>query len=112
MTAIGIIGAHGRMGQAIAAVLAEHGATLAGGADAGDDATALARAADVLVDFSTPAALAGTLAAARTAGTPLVIGTTGLAREHHGLIDDAACDVAVLQTGNTSLGVTLLSVLI
>jgi 4-hydroxy-tetrahydrodipicolinate reductase len=112
VTAIGIFGSAGRMGQAIAAAIPDLGATLAGGIDAGGDPAALARAADVLVDFTTPSALAANLAAARAAGTPIVIGTTGLHAHHHALIDAAAADIAVLQTGNTSLGVTLLARLV
>src|SRR3546814_11480551 len=42
----------------------------------------------------------------------MVIGTTGSEERHHYLIDDAAKDIAVLQTGNTSLGVTLLAHLV
>jgi 4-hydroxy-tetrahydrodipicolinate reductase len=72
----------------------------------------LALDADVLVDFSTPAALERTLAAARQARTPILIGTTGLAPTHHALIDVAAAEIAVLQTGNVSLGVTLLAKLV
>ncbi|MGP1929990.1 MAG: 4-hydroxy-tetrahydrodipicolinate reductase [Arsenophonus sp. ET-DL12-MAG3] len=112
MTAIGIIGSAGRMGQALAAAVPDLGATLAGGIDAGGDPVALALAADVLVDFSTPAALERTLAAAREARTPILIGTTGLAPAHHALIEAAAADIAVLQTGNVSLGVTLLAKLV
>lgn len=112
MTAIGILGSAGRMGQAIAAALAEQGATLAGGIDVGGDVAALADAAAVLVDFTAPSALERNLAAARAAGTPIVVGTTGLLDKHHALIDAAAVDVAVLQTGNTSLGVTLLALLV
>lgn len=112
MTAIGILGSDGRMGRAIAAALGEGGATFAGGVDAGEDPAALAALADVLVDFTVPPALAANLAAARTAGTPIVIGTTGLTTEHHAAIHAAARDIAVLQTGNTSLGVTLLAVLV
>jgi 4-hydroxy-tetrahydrodipicolinate reductase len=41
-----------------------------------------------------------------------VIGTTGLTAALHRLIDDAATGIAVLQTGNTSLGVTLLASLV
>jgi 4-hydroxy-tetrahydrodipicolinate reductase len=52
------------------------------------------------------------LAAARAAGTGIVVGTTGLSPRHQTLIDEAAADIAVLQTGNTSLGVTLLSILV
>lgn len=112
MTRIGIIGSAGRMGQAIAAALGDHDASLAGGVDAGGDVGALAGAADVLIDFSAPVALAANLAAARAGGTPVVIGTTGLSAADHALIDEAARAIAVLQTGNTSLGVTLLSVLV
>jgi 4-hydroxy-tetrahydrodipicolinate reductase len=98
MTAtIGILGAAGRMGRAIAAAAAERDVTLAGGVDQAGailgphaDAAALARAADVLVDFSVPQALGGHLSAARTAGTAIVIGTTGLLPEHHALIDETA----------------------
>ena len=112
MTAIGIYGSSGRMGRAIAEQIAAEGARLAGGVDAGGDPAALARVADVLVDFSTPSALEAHLAIARAAGTPLVIGTTGLTQAQHAAIDAAAADIAVLQTGNTSLGVTLLAQLV
>jgi len=112
MSSIGIYGSLGRMGVAIRDILAEQGVKFAGGADASDDPAMLARAADALVDFSNPVALEAHLAAARAAGTPIVIGTTGLNTQHHALIDDAARDIAVLQTGNTSLGVVLLARLV
>jgi len=112
MTAIGIIGSAGRMGQALSGVVSDLGATLAGGVDAGGDPAALAQAADVLVDFSVPAALEANLAAAVAAGTPILIGTTGLSPTHHALIDTAAEKIAVLQTGTVSLGVTLLARLV
>ncbi|MGJ3648984.1 4-hydroxy-tetrahydrodipicolinate reductase [Sphingomonas sp. GlSt437] len=108
MTAIGILGSAGRMGRAIAALIEDYGATLAGGIDAGGDPAPLAKAADVLVDFTVPGALAGNLVAAQAAGTPILIGTTGLGAADLALVDAAARDIAVLQTGNTSLGVTLL----
>ncbi|MFM7029010.1 MAG: 4-hydroxy-tetrahydrodipicolinate reductase [Chakrabartia sp.] len=112
MAGIGIIGSQGRMGKALVAAAAEAGLAIAGGVDAGDDVGALARSADVLIDFSSPKALLGTLGAAVAAGTPLLIGTTGLEEDHHRAIDDAAYHIAVLQTGNTSLGVTLLARLV
>jgi len=120
MAKIGILGAQGRMGQAIAAIADELGAELSGGVDLGGavfgphgDAVALAADSDVLVDFSVPAALAGHLDAALGAGVPIVIGTTGLKPEHHARIDAAvAKGLAVLQTGNTSLGVNLLAHLV
>ena len=112
MATIGIIGSEGRMGQAIAAMLAEESHTLSGGADQGGDPARLADNSDVLVDFSSPQALDGNLHAAIGAGIPIVIGTTGLTERHHEAIDRAAHAVPVLQTGNTSLGVTLLAHLV
>ena len=113
MTAIGIIGSEGRMGCAIAEAIGNSTeAELAGGVDHGGDVTALAEAADVLVDFSSPDALEATLDACMAARTPILIGTTGLQERHDYLIDDAARDIAVIQTGNTSLGVNMLAALV
>ncbi|MFN4136492.1 MAG: 4-hydroxy-tetrahydrodipicolinate reductase [Novosphingobium sp.] len=112
MTRIGIIGSAGRMGNALEAAIAAAGHACAGGIDKGGDPLALARASDVLVDFSAPAALEFNLDAAIHAGIPIVVGTTGLEERHHWLIDSAAVSIPVLQTGNTSLGVTLLAHLV
>ncbi|MCF8709562.1 4-hydroxy-tetrahydrodipicolinate reductase [Rhizorhapis sp. SPR117] len=124
MTNIGIYGAAGRMGQAIAQAAHEAGIGLAGGADRagvtgdiggmqiGSDQEILALASDVLVDFSSPAALEGHLDACLVADKPIVIGTTGLDATHHALIDQAAKIIPVLQTGNTSLGINLLAALV
>ena len=109
---IGIIGSEGRMGKALAEAIATAGHTLAGGIDKGGDAAALAAAADVLIDFSSPHALEGNLDAAMAAGVPVLIGTTGLEERHHWLIDQAAETIPVLQTGNTSLGVNMLAALV
>ena len=111
MTSIGIIGSEGRMGAALVNAIAAAGQQHRG-IDKDGDVTQLARDTDVLVDFSSPAALEATLDACIAAQRPIVIGTTGLEERHHYLIDDAARDIAVLQTGNTSLGVTLLAHLV
>ena len=65
MSGIGILGVTGRMGRAIANVAAAQDVAIAGGIDRngevhGDhpDAPALAKAADVLIDFTSPDALA------------------------------------------------------
>lgn len=112
MTAIGIIGSRGRMGQALVAAIAEAGHEHAGGADQGDDVAALVSASDVLVDFSSPKALQANLDACIAANKPIVIGTTGLEEAHHAAIDAAATKIPVLQTGNTSLGVNMLAALV
>src|SRR4051794_11064706 len=100
MIAIGILGARGRMGRAIGDAAAEAGATIAGGIGRlgslhGDHETAaaLATASDVLVDFTAPDALQLHLDAAIAAGTPILVGTTGLTPDHHRAIDAAAARV-------------------
>lgn len=96
-----LVAPEGRMGQAIAAAVAE------------DQAFALdPDHGDVLVDFSAPAALAATLERARTAALPVLIGTTGLDDLAERRITEAAADVAVLRASNTSLGVALLGELV
>jgi 4-hydroxy-tetrahydrodipicolinate reductase len=97
MVRIGIIGNEGRMGRALARAIEAAGHANAGG---------------VLLDFSAPTALESNLHAAVGAGIPILIGTTGLDERHHAAIDSAAGAIPVLQTGNTSLGVTLLAYLV
>lgn len=101
MTKIGIMGAGGRMGKAIAAAAADR-----------DDVALVADIPDVYVDFSAPQALGAHLALALDVGTPIVIGTTGLAAEHQRMIDEAADTIPILQAANMSLGVSLLAHLV
>ena len=100
------------MGAALAGVVEAMEHELAGGVDRGGDVAALADGSDALVDFSSPAALKDNLHAAIGAGIPILVGTTGLEASHHEALDNAARAVPVLQTGNTSLGVTLLAHLV
>lgn len=95
---IALIAPSGRMGQAIAAAITEDRrfALVEGGGD-------------VLVDFSAPSALAGSIDRAMVSGTPILIGTTGLEGAADTLIAEAAERVAVLRASNTSLGVALLA---
>lgn len=128
MSRVGVLGAGGRMGAAVAAaVLADPALTLAGavetaghpavgatvgGLTIGVDAATLAGLSDVLIDFTVPAALAANLAAACAGHAAILIGTTGLGPDHHAAIDRAARDIAVLQTANTSIGVAVLARLV
>jgi 4-hydroxy-tetrahydrodipicolinate reductase len=109
---IGIIGSEGRMGHALVQAIAAAGHELAGGVDKGGDVAALADASEVLLDFSAPFALDANLYAAIGAGIPILVGTTGLDEANHAAIDAATRAIPVLQTGNTSLGVTLLAHLV
>lgn len=112
MARIGIIGSDGRMGQALAQAIGAAGHECAGGVDKGGDVAQLADHSDTLMDFSAPAALETNLHAAIGAGIPILVGTTGLGDVHHALIDQASQAIPILQTGNTSLGVTLLAHLV
>jgi 4-hydroxy-tetrahydrodipicolinate reductase len=101
------------MGQAlILAIAGDDALSLSSGIDQDGDPVGLANASDVLIDFSAPKALVANIGAAVAAGKPILIGTTGLEEHHHAIIDDAARHIAVLQTGNTSLGVTLIARLV
>ncbi len=111
MARIGIVGSDGRMGRALAQAVAAAGHESAG-VDKGGDVAQLADHSDTLVDFTAPSALESNLHAAIGAGIPILVGTTALDERHHAAIDSAAQAIPVLQTGNTSLGVTLLAHLV
>jgi 4-hydroxy-tetrahydrodipicolinate reductase len=108
----GVIGHKGRMGQALEAAIVDAGHEMCVGVDVGGNPGPLAVQCDVLVDFSAPEALAANLGAARQAGKPIVIGTTGLGEEHFVMLAEAAKVMPVLQSGNFSLGVTLMAHLV
>ena len=98
---LSLIAPNGRMGKAIA------------NAAAGNSEFAIDQDdADVLVDFSAPAALEASLERAIKSNLPILIGTTGLQPEHHARIEQAAQRVAIIYAPNTSLGVNLLRQLV
>ncbi len=112
MLQFGVIGHKGRMGQALEAAIADAGHGLCVGVDAGGSIGPLAGQCDVMVDFSAPDALGTNLSVARAAGKPIVVGTTGLEEAHFVMLAEAARAVPVLQSGNFSLGVTLMAHLV
>lgn len=112
MIKFAILGHKGRMGQALAAAVEEAGHEFCVGVDLGGDPAPVIGQCDVAVDFSSPSGLVANVSAAAAAGVPILIGTTGLEDEHFAAIDAAAGAIPVLQTGNTSLGVTLLAALV
>jgi 4-hydroxy-tetrahydrodipicolinate reductase len=98
---ISLFAPNGRMGKAIAeAAMSDPGFEIVQGQG------------DVLIDFSAPAALQASLDQAVAAGTPLLIGTTGLDESADRQIAEAAKQIAVLRAANTSLGVALLADLV
>lgn len=127
-----VIGAAGRMGQALVRAARERSDTriaaavdapesAATGRDVGEiagvgrlgvrvasDLTAALAASDAALDFSHPAATAASLAACVAAGKPLLIGTTGLGADLDADLDRAARHIPLLVAANTSIGVALL----
>jgi 4-hydroxy-tetrahydrodipicolinate reductase len=131
-----ILGASGRMGRMlIRAVMEEPACALIGaleregsvhlGEDSGSlagiaangvpltaDLLPLLVKAQALIDFSSPAATINASILAAQARIPHVIGTTGLSREDHDALNRAAWHAPIIQSGNMSLGVTMLTSLV
>jgi 4-hydroxy-tetrahydrodipicolinate reductase len=131
-----IIGATGRMGQAMLRSLSEfpglqlHAAlTNEGHPDVGQDAgtqaglravgiavttdvAAALRGADVAIDFSSAAVTREHVAACVAARVPLLIGTTGLDAATFAAVEAASSQVAILVAANTSLALNVLLALV
>ena len=112
-------GCLGRMGRAVTELAAARGHQVVAGIDVAAGSAAYpvladwsaAPAADAVVDFSNPAALAAELEYATAHGLPLVLCTTGLSAEQMAAVQDAATRIPVFFSSNMSLGVAVLSAL-
>jgi len=133
---MGVVGAAGRMGTNLVRLIhGRPGAALAGGTERpghpalgrdlgelagigpagavlGDDAAALFRAADVVLDFTSPAASVAHARLAAETGTALVLGTTGLEAAQEAEVRRAGERAPILRAANMSLGVNLLAALV
>lgn len=131
MIKVAVLGATGRMGQAILACLTEApDLTLTGavtevgdpelGADAGeyaglaalgvpltDDRAQALHGAQVAIDFTLPAALEANVTACAEAGTALVIGTTGLSAGQQKSLEQAAHAIPIVYGRNMSVGMNV-----
>jgi 4-hydroxy-tetrahydrodipicolinate reductase len=131
-----VTGAAGRMGRTlIATIAAVPGAILSAaleregsphiGADSGvlagleangiaisSDAVAAIATADAILDFTSPDATVAFSVLAAQARAVHIVGTTGLKDNHFEALRAAARHTVVMQSGNMSLGVNLLSVLV
>lgn len=131
-----VIGASGRMGQAlIHAIENAPGAKLFGaleregapaiGRDAGEvagvgklginittNSEKLISKADGIIDFTAPAATVAFSKLTAKAGIAHIIGTTGCSESDNAAIAEAAKTAKIVKSGNMSLGVNLLSVLV
>lgn len=133
---IAIAGAAGRMGRALVRAAHAGAFAIAGGSErpgsgalgadlgvlAGCDALGIvavdspaeaARAADVWIDFSSPAAtLAALEALEQTKVRAAIIGTTGFTAAEEAKLSNAAQRIAIVRSGNFSLGVHALAGLV
>lgn len=131
-TRVGIAGCAGRMGQMLLKTLAAvPGVLVVGGTErrgspalgmdlgalagtepfgitVGDDASVLFDGADVVIDFTSPAATAQHAGHAARTGTAHVIGTTGLDNDQVAAVTRAAQKAPIVLASNMSLGVNLL----
>ncbi|WP_097108676.1 4-hydroxy-tetrahydrodipicolinate reductase [Hoeflea halophila] len=131
-----VVGAAGRMGQALIRTIADiEGVHLTGaierpgsdalGKDAGelaglgsngvivtDDALPVFAQAEGVLDFTAPAATLGFAELAAQARIVHVIGTTGMDESHEARLHAASRHARIVKSGNMSLGVNLLSVLV
>jgi 4-hydroxy-tetrahydrodipicolinate reductase len=107
-----LIVGHGRMGRLVEAHAAAHGCEIAGIVTSGSGPRAIADAAfggvDVAIDFSSAAAVRGSLEQLAARRISAVIGTTGWQR------DEAACrkiaadaGIGVIAAANFSIGMTI-----
>lgn len=103
---VALIGAKGRMGQAIQAVAENENVEIVALVDSGQQI--LTNDADAWLDFSSPAAAEAICAAAAQSATPLIIGTTGHSAVEREFIEMAARAVPIVFSSNFSVGVNLL----
>lgn len=130
-TRIGVFGANGRMGRMLIQAVTETADTVVAGAGCrpgsalvGQDAGVLVGltslgvavseqasdvlAGDVAIDFTLPEATLVHARAAAAAGTPLVVGTTGLSNEQEAELSSLAAEMPLVYAPNMSVGVNLL----
>lgn len=119
MTRILLSGANGRMGRVIADIVSQReDCKIVAGVDLNTSAYSdfpiypspaeVGAEADVIIDFSNPAALDGLLAFAKAKKLPIVIATTGYTPEQVAKIRESAEEIPVFFSFNMSLGVNLL----
>ena len=110
---IGIAGIAGRMGRMVATQAALAGAELSGGVALAGEApadgleifeniAALARASDVVVDFTHASAASAHAVALAAARIPWVLGTTGISEADQHAVRAASANIAVVQAANFS----------
>jgi 4-hydroxy-tetrahydrodipicolinate reductase len=109
MTKITIVGAKGRMGQALLASAARMpDVQVVGQVDLGDDLRRVLDPAEVVVDFSLHDATLGVVGWCAGRGKPLVLGTTGHPPEARAQIAAHQSRIPIVWSANYSTGVNTL----
>jgi 4-hydroxy-tetrahydrodipicolinate reductase len=104
-----LVGAAGRMGQAIQRVAeAQADLTITAQCDKGDAIDHVIGRCDVVIDFSHADATVQIASLCLTSGKPLVIGTTGQSRDQLRAVEEAARAIPILLASNFSVGVNTL----
>jgi 4-hydroxy-tetrahydrodipicolinate reductase len=103
---IALVGANGRMGQAISEIAESESVEIVARMDLGDEITSAN--AEVLIDFSSATAAAAICGAAMKSSTGLVIGTTGHSAKEKQVIETASKKIPVVLASNFSVGVNAL----
>ena len=103
-----LLGAKGRMGQAIANAAPGAEVEIVAGLDLGDDMAKEIQNCDVVVDFSHANASAELNRVCGQSKKPAVIGTTGHSKEERAAIEALAQSVPVVLSPNFSVGVNAL----
>jgi 4-hydroxy-tetrahydrodipicolinate reductase len=108
-TKIVMLGALGRMGQQILALAKEdQDFEIVGEVDRDIDLAPSLAQADVVIDFTMPAATMHHLPAIVKAGKALVLGTTGFSEQERAKLKEGSRTIPVVFAPNMSLGVNLL----
>jgi 4-hydroxy-tetrahydrodipicolinate reductase len=108
-TKIIIVGAKGRMGEALVRLAKQNPALeLVGEIDQGDNLLDCIDRSDVLIEFAHHSLSGGLAAAAADRGKAMVIGTTGHTAEERKAIEAAAQRTPIVFAPNFSIGVNLL----
>ncbi len=122
MPKIIISGCNGKMGQVVTRMCAERGFEIAAGFDISAvkkndypvyaDPMEFSGSADVVIDFSNPAAINGLLSYCKAKKMPIIICTTGYSAEQLEMIKQASSEIPIFKSGNMSVGINLLTSLV
>ncbi len=116
-----LFGCCGKMGKYVTEVAAEQGHAIVCGVDllpspmpypVYTDPAEITEKADVVIDFSSPSFTEARLRFCGERQLPIILATTGYSEEEQNLIQSFTGKTAIFRTGNLSLGINLLQMLV